>query len=246
MVKKRLLTGTACALSCALMLAVPSGNAALAASSQTCSTSYSVRATASGIYIVCPVAKTGASVSNICNTTAKQTGSSAAATAKPPVCPPTATAKPTATVKPTATPAPTPTPTPSSDNYTQEACSTQAQQMLNLVNSERNKNGRSALALDPELCRIALAKSQDMVAKKYFSHTSPTYGSISNMLKTFGYSFTSAGENIAQHSTVEKSHAAFMSSPGHRQNILSSSWKKVGIGIVQNNGYVTVTQIFVR
>ena len=63
----------------------------------------------------------------------------------------------------------------------------------------------------------------------------------------FGYSFAAAGENIAHHATVEKSQAALISSPGHRANILSRSFTRVGIGIVQDkNGYVYLTQIFCR
>lgn len=81
----------------------------------------------------------------------------------------------------------------------------------------------------------------------YFAHTSPTYGSASDMLKAFGYSFTSVGENIAHHATVEKAQAAFMSSSGHRRNILGSQWSKVGIGVwTDSQGFVYVTQLFVR
>ena len=89
---------------------------------------------------------------------------------------------------------------------------------------------------------------EDMRDKGYFSHTSPTYGSVSDMLKTFGYSFSAAGENIAHASaTVAKAQAAFMSSSGHKRNILGSSWTKVGIGVCYDaNGYVYVTQIFAR
>ena len=55
------------------------------------------------------------------------------------------------------------------------------------------------------------------------------------------------GENIAHHATVDKAQAAFMSSDGHRRNILSSSWTKVGIGVCYDaNGFVYVTQLFVR
>lgn len=108
-------------------------------------------------------------------------------------------------------------------------------------------NGRSALVLDPALCEIARLKSKDMKENRYFAHTSPTYGSASQMLKTFGYSFTSVGENIAHHATVEKSQAAFMSSDGHRRNILGSQWSKVGIGVwTDDQGFVYVTQLFVR
>ena len=86
-----------------------------------------------------------------------------------------------------------------------------------------------------------------MAVNRYFSHTSPTYGSASQMLKHFGYAFTSVGENIAHHATVEKSQAAFMSSTGHRRNILGTQWSKVGIGVWQDpQGFVYVTQLFVR
>lgn len=119
--------------------------------------------------------------------------------------------------------------------------------MFNLLNQDRNNNGRTNLTLDPRLCELARLKSCDMRDKNYFAHESPTYGSVRDMLRTFNYPFNGAGENIAHHATVEKAEAAFMSSTGHRQNILSTAWTKVGIGICYDrNGYVYVTQIFVR
>lgn len=115
------------------------------------------------------------------------------------------------------------------------------------MNQDREKNGLPRLPIDPELSRIARIKSEDMRDHKYFAHTSPTYGSASAMLKAFGYAFNSVGENIAHHATVEKSQAAFMSSTGHRRNILGSQWSKVGIGVAYDaNGFVYVTQLFVR
>jgi len=119
--------------------------------------------------------------------------------------------------------------------------------MLNLVNQDRKNNGMPALTLDPELSRIARIKSCDMRDNHYFAHESPTYGNVRQMLTSFGYAFSAAGENIAHHATVEKAQTAFMSSDGHRRNILSSSWTKVGIGICYDaNGYVYATQIFAR
>ncbi len=108
-------------------------------------------------------------------------------------------------------------------------------------------NGRAALKLDPVLCDLARRKSRDMNDNHYFGHTSPTYGSAFQMLTNFGYSFTSVAENIAHHATVEKAQAAFMSSDGHRRNLLGSQWSKVGIGVwVDSQGFVYVTQLFVR
>ena len=133
------------------------------------------------------------------------------------------------------------------EDYTTEQVRAQEQNAWNLMNSDRAANGLSALPLDAKLSAIARKKSEDMRDKGYFSHTSPTYGSVSDMLKTFGYSFSAAGENIAHHATVAKAQAAFMSSSGHKRNILGFSWTKVGIGVCYDaNGYVYVTQIFAR
>lgn len=119
--------------------------------------------------------------------------------------------------------------------------------MMNLLNQDRKNNGRAALTLDPELSRIARIKSADMRDNNYFAHESPTYGRVGEMLKHFGYSFTAAGENIAHHANVDKAQSAFMSSQGHRANILSATWTKVGIGIVfDRQGYIYATQIFAK
>ena len=119
--------------------------------------------------------------------------------------------------------------------------------MANLLNLDRKNNGLGALTLDAELCRIARIKSADMRDNRYFAHESPTYGNVRDMLRHFGYSFTAAGENIAHHANVDKAQAAFMSSPGHRANILSAAWTKMGIGIAfDRNGYIYATQLFVR
>ena len=132
-------------------------------------------------------------------------------------------------------------------HYTTASVSMQEQSAGNLVNFDRSNYSLAPLALDSELCRIARLKSEDMRDQGYFSHTSPTYGKPADMLTSFGYAFTSVGENIAHHATVEKAQAAFLSSSGHRQNMMSSSWTKVGIGVCFDaNGFVYVTQLFVR
>lgn len=178
--------------------------------------------------------------------------------ATPPVTPaPTEvpTPQPTMTPVPTEVPTPEPTVTPSEtevppftdEDYTTGSITAQEENAFLLLNQDRAANGRSALELDPALCDLARLKSRDMYLNNYFSHTSPTYGSAAQMLSTYGYSFTSVGENIAHHATVEKAQAAFMSSSGHRQNILGSQWTKVGIGVWEDSqGFVYVTQLFVR
>ena len=132
-------------------------------------------------------------------------------------------------------------------HYTTASLSAQEQTAGNLLNSDRGRYNLAPLTLDPELCRIARIKSEDMRDNQYFAHTSPTYGDVGSMLRHFGYSFTAAGENIAHHATIEKSQAALISSPGHRRNILSSGYTKVGVGVATDeSGFVYLTQIFVR
>lgn len=163
---------------------------------------------------------------------------------------PQETPAPTQAPQQTATPGPRPTATmaPSSDDdYTTVSISMQEQSAWNLLNSDRKTNGLPSLPLDAELSRIARIKAEDMRDKGYFAHQSPTYGSPSEMLQHFGYSFSAAGENIAHHANITKAQAAFMSSDGHRRNILSASWTRVGIGVCYDaQGYVYVTQLFAR
>ncbi|MBR0281178.1 MAG: hypothetical protein IJQ81_06260 [Oscillibacter sp.] len=117
-------------------------------------------------------------------------------------------------------------------------------EVVRLVNVERAKYGLSALSADGELSRIARYKSQDMRDKGYFSHESPTYGSPFQMLKSFGVSYRSAGENIAYgYATPEKVVNAWMNSEGHRANILNASYTRLGVGYVASGDYWT--QLFV-
>ncbi len=166
-----------------------------------------------------------------------------------PTAAPTAQPAQTPTKRPAAQPTarPTATSAASTGDYTTISVTVQEQKLLNLLNQDRAANGLPALALDAELSTLARLKSCDMKEKGYFSHTSPTYGNAAAMLTAFGYAYQGVGENIAHHANVEKAEAAFMSSPGHKGNILGSQWSRVGIGIcVDSNGFLYITQLFVR
>lgn len=132
-------------------------------------------------------------------------------------------------------------------HYTTASQSAQEISAGNLLNLDRARYGLAPLVIDPELSRIARIKSADMRDNHYFAHTSPTYGDVRQMLDQFGYAYAGAGENIAHHRDVDKAQAALISSPGHRRNVLSRAYTKVGIGIaLDEKGYVYVTQIFCR
>lgn len=118
------------------------------------------------------------------------------------------------------------------------------QKVIDLVNQIRVQNGLKKFTANWELSRVARYKSQDMKDKKYFSHTSPTYGSPFNMIKNFGISFRTAGENIAYgYSTAEAVVNGWMNSEGHRKNILNPSFTQIGVGYVASGNYWT--QMFI-
>ena len=70
-------------------------------------------------------------------------------------------------------------------------------EVIRLVNEIRVQNGLKALTTNWELSRVARYKSEDMVKNRYFSHNSPTYGTPFQMMRAFGLSYRTAGENIA-------------------------------------------------
>lgn len=77
------------------------------------------------------------------------------------------------------------------------AVSAYERKVVDLINDIRISNGLKPFTINEKLCNVARTKSQDMHDKGYFSHTSPTYGSPFDMMKQFGISYRTAGENIA-------------------------------------------------
>ena len=110
-------------------------------------------------------------------------------------------------------------------------------EVFDLINKQRTNNGLDALKNDSEIQRVARIKAQDMVDNNYFSHTSPTYGSPFNMLKSFKISYKTAGENIAGNSSNSSAVTAWMNSSGHKANILNSNFNYTGIGVVNSPKY---------
>lgn len=122
----------------------------------------------------------------------------------------------------------------------QSAASTYEQEVVTLVNARRVEAGLPPLTLDDSLCTYARVKSQDLHDGGYFAHESPSYGSPFDMMRSFGISYRYAGENIAMGyydpaSVVE----AWMASSGHRANILSANYTRLGVGYVPDGGYWT-------
>jgi uncharacterized protein YkwD len=117
--------------------------------------------------------------------------------------------------------------------------------VLVLVNAERAKAGCRALTVDSRLAAAARKHSADMVARHYFSHTTPSGTTFSQRIDAEGYRWSLVGENIAagQRNATEVMKA-WMKSPGHRANILNCQYRNIGIGVVQNGRSPVWTQDF--
>ncbi|MEH7110993.1 CAP domain-containing protein [Neobacillus niacini] len=163
-----------------------------------------------------------------------------APTAPAPTAPAPAAPAPTAPAPKPAAPTPkTAAPTPATGDVSQYV-----KQVIDLTNAQRSKNGLPALKSDSQLSGVAQKKSVDMQQNNYFSHTSPTYGSPFDMMRDFGVTYKSAGENIAQgQRTPQEVVNAWMNSEGHRKNILSANFTHIGVGYEKAGNHWT--QMFI-
>lgn len=120
-------------------------------------------------------------------------------------------------------------------------------QVLALTNQIRAEAGLQPCAgTDANLNRSAKAKSEDMATNNYFAHDSPTYGDPFAMMRNFGVTFSSAGENIAMGQPSPQAVVdAWMNSPGHRANIMNGSFTHLGVGYVVKDGKPYWTQQFI-
>ncbi|WP_211370283.1 CAP domain-containing protein [Nonomuraea turkmeniaca] len=103
---------------------------------------------------------------------------------------------------------------------------------MSLANAQRAKAGCRPLKHDAELRRAAYGHSRDMVAKDYFDHTSPSGKDAGDRIKAAGFSPVSSwGENIAAgQRTAAAVMKDWMSSSGHKRNILDCSYTHIGVG----------------
>ena len=171
------------------------------------------------------------------NIAVKQPTTTAAVPAKPTTAA-SAPAKPTAAapVKPTTT-------APAANSL-----GAYENQVVTLVNQERAKAGLAPLKINTKLAGVAERKAEDLRDKNYFAHNSPTYGSPFDMMKQFGITYTSAGENIAKgQKTPAEVMNGWMNSPGHKANIMNANYTEIGVGYVtDSNGTTYWVQHFIR
>lgn len=121
--------------------------------------------------------------------------------------------------------------------------SSAASEVVRLTNSARSQNGYAALVEDGALSEAAAVRAREIACS--FSHTRPSGASFSSALSESGVSYLRAGENIAsgQKSASEVVNA-WMNSPGHRANILNSSYSRIGSASVNIDGTLYWVQLF--
>jgi uncharacterized protein YkwD len=113
------------------------------------------------------------------------------------------------------------------------------QAMFRLVNQERTLRGLKPLTFDPSLRDLARDYSADMFRRGYFSHYTPDTPPLSpfDRMEAAEIAFLSAGENLALAPTTSLAMQGLMNSPGHRANILSEHFGKIGIGVMDGGIY---------
>jgi hypothetical protein len=110
--------------------------------------------------------------------------------------------------------------------------------LLQETNQQRANNGRTALGLNNTLSQAAQQKANDMVARDYWSHTSPEGTQPWQIISSVGYAYVTAGENLAYgFDSSSGALAGWMNSPGHQANVLSVNYQEVGFGIANSANY---------
>ncbi len=99
---------------------------------------------------------------------------------------------------------------------------------------ETNKQRNAPLKENKILNSVALFKAQDMLTNQYFAHTSPSGKEAKDLANDFNYNYVMIGENLAMGIFKDSAELVndWMNSPGHRENIVSSKYTEIGVGVI--------------
>ena len=129
------------------------------------------------------------------------------------------------------------------------ASSITAEELIELTNAKREEYGLEELEFNQTLSAAAQQKAADMIVKNYWAHTSPEGKTPWTFFKAADYQYLYAGENLARDFIDSDSVVtAWMDSPTHKDNILSSRYQEVGIAVIhdtfQGQETTLVVQLF--
>ncbi len=109
-------------------------------------------------------------------------------------------------------------------------------EVIRLTNEKRAQNGLSPLSTNSVLSQAAQAKGADMLNKGYWAHVSPDGTQPWKFFADFGYKYRYAGENLARDfSNPTSAVDAWMASPSHKENLLSSKYKEIGVAVIEGS-----------
>ena len=121
--------------------------------------------------------------------------------------------------------------------------------VVSLTNGTRRALGLAELKANDLLAAAAAEKAKDMLANRYFAHTSPSGLTGFALIRQAGYQYRFAGENLAVHyESAEGVTEGWLASPTHKANIVNPRFKEIGVGVARGEfeGYPStiVVQLF--
>lgn len=105
------------------------------------------------------------------------------------------------------------------------------------TNKQRAANGLVALTENAKLDDAAEAKANDMFLNQYFEHVSPSGIDPGTLVAGHGYEYIITGENLILGNFKDEADMvqAWMESPGHRANILNTSYSEIGVAVIKGD-----------
>jgi len=120
-------------------------------------------------------------------------------------------------------------------------------EVIRLTNEKRTQAGLGVLTVNQKLTDAAKEKGDHMIANDYWSHNAPDGTEPWYFFTKHGYRYRYAGENLARDfSNPQSAIDAWMASPSHRENMLSSKYKEIGIAVVEGDLSGSDTTIIVQ
>lgn len=108
-----------------------------------------------------------------------------------------------------------------------------ATQVIDLTNAQRVQSGLPPLTHNSQLSQAAAAKARDMFQDDYWAHISPTGTTPWQFIRSTGYKYTVAGENLARDfELTDTMVGAWMDSPTHKANIVHPKYTETGVAVV--------------
>jgi uncharacterized protein YkwD len=125
--------------------------------------------------------------------------------------------------------------------------------MVAALNADRHEKGLVPVRIDTRLMAIARARSADMVAHNYFSHTQPDGRNVFDIIKASGITWYAAGEIIAKNdyptftTSLQAANLGWLGSPGHYAIVISTTYNYVGVGLaVDSSGNKYWTAVYLK